>query len=216
MNLIMGDPVKAFMWQDHEAHITAHMSAAQEPRMAELLSMAPDAGVKEAALAAHVGEHLAFQYRREIEKQIGVPLPPPDEPLPDDVEVQLSKLVAEASERILQKGMAEQQQQQQEEQAQDPVLQMRSRELDIKEQDVSSRAQEREARLQLDMEKAKSRDSVERERIEVNATKAEDRIEADVFTEVLKAETAENEIEAKSVLEGTRMALDLIKENNKE
>ena len=216
MNLIMGDPVKAFMWQDHEAHITAHMSAAQEPRMAELLSMAPDAGVKEAALAAHVGEHLAFQYRREIEKQIGVPLPPPDEPLPDDVEVQLSKLVAEASERILQQGMAEQQQQQQEEQAQDPVLQMRSRELDIKEQDVSSRAQEREARLQLDMEKAKSRDSVERERIEVNATKAEDRIEADVFTEVLKAETAENEIEAKSVLEGTRMALDLIKENNKE
>ena len=216
MNLIMGDPVKAFMWQDHEAHITAHMSAAQEPKMAELLAMAPDAGVKQAALSAHVGEHLAFQYRREIEKQIGVPLPPPDEPLPDDVEVQLSKLVAEASERILQQGMAEQQQQQQEEQAQDPVLQMRSRELDIKEQDVSSRAQEREARLQLDMEKAKSRDSVERERIEVNATKAEDRIEADVFTEVLKAETAENEIEAKSVLEGTRMALDLIKENNKE
>ncbi len=216
MNLIMGDPVKAFMWQDHEAHITAHMSAAQEPRMAELLSMAPDAGVKEAALAAHVGEHLAFQYRREIEKQIGVPLPPPNEPLPDDVEVQLSKLVAEASERILQQGMAEQQQQQREEQAQDPVLQMRSRELDIKEQDVSSRAQEREARLQLDMEKARSRDSVERERIEVNATKAEDRIEADIFTEVLKAETAENEVEAKSVLEGTRMALDLIKENNKE
>ena len=216
MNLIMGDPVKAFMWQDHEAHIAAHMSAAQEPRMAELLSMAPDAGVKEAALAAHVGEHLAFQYRREIEKQIGVPLPPPNEPLPDDVEVQLSKLVAEASERILQQGMAEQQQQQQEEQAQDPVLQMRSRELDIKEQDVSSRAQEREARLQLDMEKARSRDSVERERIEVNSIKAEDRIEADVFTEVLKAETAENEIEAKSVLEGTRMALDLIKENNKE
>lgn len=216
MNLIMGDPVKAFMWQDHEAHITAHMSAAQEPKMAELLSMAPDAGVKEAALAAHVGEHLAFQYRREIEKQIGVPLPPPNEPLPDDVEVQLSKLVAEASERILQQGMAEQQQQQQEEQAQDPVLQMRSRELDIKEQDVSSRAQEREARLQLDMEKARSRDSVERERIEVNATKAEDRIEADIFTEVLKAETAENEVEAKSVLEGTRMALDLIKENNKE
>ena len=216
MNLIMGDPVKAFMWQDHEAHIAAHISAAQEPRMAELLSMAPDAGVKEAALAAHVGEHLAFQYRREIEKQIGVPLPPPNEPLPDDVEVQLSKLVAEASERILQQGMAEQQQQQQEEQAQDPVLQMRSRELDIKEQDVSSRAQEREARLQLDMEKARSRDSVERERIEVNATKAEDRIEADIFTEVLKAETAENEVEAKSVLEGTRMALDLIKENNKE
>ena len=93
--------------------------------MAELLSMAPDAGVKQAALAAHVAEHLAFQYRREIEKQIGVPLPPPDEALPDDVEVQLSKLVAEASERILQQGMAEQQQQQQQQQAEDPILQMR-------------------------------------------------------------------------------------------
>ena len=216
MNLIMGDPVKAFMWQDHEAHISAHMSAAQEPRMAELLAMAPDAGVKEAALAAHVSEHLAFQYRKEIEKQIGVPLPPPDEPLPDDVEVQLSKLVAEASERILQQGMAEQQQQQQQEQAQDPILQMRSRELDIKEQDVSSRAQERQARLQLDMEKARSRDSVERERIEVNAVKAEDKIEADVFSEILKAETSEKEIQSRDVLEGTKMALDLIKENNKE
>ncbi len=216
MNLIMGDPVKAFMWQDHEAHIAAHMSASQEPRMAELLAMAPDAGVKEAALAAHVSEHLAFQYRKEIEKQIGVPLPPPDEPLPDDVEVQLSKLVAEASERILQQGMAEQQQQQQQEQAQDPILQMRSRELDIKEQDVASRAQERQARLQLDMEKARSRDSVERERIEVNAVKAEDKIEADVFSEILKAETSEKEIQSRDVLEGTKMALDLIKENNKE
>jgi len=216
MNLILGDPVKAFMWQDHEAHITAHMSAAQEPRMAELLAMAPDASIKQAALSAHVGEHLAFQYRKEIENQIGVPLPPPDEPLPDDVEVQLSKLVAEASERILQQGMAEQQQQQQQEQAQDPILQMRSRELDIKEQDVSSRAQEREARLQLDVEKAKSRDGIERERIETNAIKAEDRIEADIFTEVLKADTAENEIESRGVLEGTRMALDLIKADKKE
>ena len=169
-----------------------------------------------AALAAHVSEHLAFQYRKEIEKQIGVPLPPPDEPLPDDVEVQLSKLVAEASERILQQGMAEQQQQQQQEQAQDPILQMRSRELDIKEQDVSSRAQERQARLQLDMEKARSRDSVERERIEVNAVKAEDKIEADVFSEILKAETSDKEIQSRDVLEGTKMALDLIKENNKE
>ena len=215
MNLIMGDPVKAFMWQDHEAHITAHMSAAQEPKMAELLAMAPDAAVKQAALSAHVAEHLAFQYRREIENQIGVPLPPPDEPLPDDVEVQLSKLVAEASERILQQGMAEQQQQQQEEQAQDPILQMRSRELDIKEQDVSSRAQERQARLQLDMDKAKSRDGIERERIEVNSIKAEDKIEADVFTEILKAQTSESEIESRDVLEGTRMALDLIKADKK-
>jgi hypothetical protein len=191
------------------------MSAAQEPKMAELLAMAPDAAVKQAALSAHVAEHLAFQYRREIENQIGVPLPPPDEPLPDDVEVQLSKLVAEASERILQQGMAEQQQQQQEEQAQDPILQMRSRELDIKEQDVSSRAQERQARLQLDMDKAKSRDGIERERIEVNSIKAEDKIEADVFTEILKAQTSESEIESRDVLEGTRMALDLIKADKK-
>ena len=93
---------------------------------------------------------------------------------------------------------------------------MRSRELDIKEQDVSSRAQERQARLQLDMEKARSRDSVERERIEVNAVKAEDKIEADVFSEILKAETSDKEIQSRDVLEGTKMALDLIKENNKE
>ncbi len=216
MNLILGDPVKAFMWQDHEAHIQAHMSAAQEPRLAELLAMAPDAGVKQAALSAHIAEHLAFQYRNEIQEQMGVPLPPPDEPLPDDVEVELSKLVAQASERLLQQAMAQQAQQEAQEQAQDPVIQMQMRELQLKEQDIMSRVQERQARLELDAAKAQSRDSIERERIEVNALKEEDKIEAQVFSDVLKAATEEKEIDSRQVLEGTKIGLDIIKEEKGE
>jgi len=80
MNLITGEPVKAYIWQDHEAHITSHMSAAQNPKLAEMMAMSPNAQAQQAALAAHVAEHLAFQYRREIEKELGVPLPPVDDP----------------------------------------------------------------------------------------------------------------------------------------
>ena len=216
MNLILGDPVKAFMWQDHKAHIQAHMSAAEEPRLAQLLAMAPDAGVKQAALSAHIAEHLAFQYRNEIQDQMGVPLPPPDEPLPDDVEVELSKLVAQASERLLQQSMADQAQQEAQQQAQDPVIQMQMRELQLKEQDIMSRVQERQARLQLDSAKAQARDSIERERIETNALKEEDKLEAQVFSDVLKAATEEKEIDSRQILEGTKIGLDIIKEEREE
>tara|TARA_E500000305_G_scaffold35710_1_gene27124 strand:- start:2055 stop:4541 length:2487 start_codon:yes stop_codon:yes gene_type:complete len=216
MNLILGDPVKAFMWQDHEAHIQAHLSAVQEPRLAELLSMAPDAATKQAALSAHVSEHLAFQYRNEIQDQIGVPLPPPDEPLPDDVEVELSKLVAQASERLLQESMANQAQEQAQEQAQDPVIQMQMRELQLKEQDIMSRVQERQARLELDAAKAQSRDSVERQRIETNALKEEDKIEAQVFSDVLKAATDEKKIDSREILEGVKLGIDTVKNNGEE
>jgi len=213
MNLILGKPVKAFMYQDHQAHIESHMTAMQEPRMAELLAMDPQAGAKQSALAAHVAEHLSFQYRSEIEQQLGVALPPPEETLPEDVEVELSRLVAQATSRLVEQSVAEAQQQEAMQQAEDPIVQMQMRELQIKEQEAASKAQEREARLQLDIAKAQSRDQIERERIQTNAMKAEDELEAQVFSDVLKASVEDKKIDAKQIQEGVKIGMEAVKGN---
>jgi len=181
--------------------------------MAELLAMDPQAGAKQSALAAHVAEHLSFQYRSEIEQQLGVALPPPDETLPEDVEVELSRLVAQATSRLVEQSMAEAQQQEAMEQAEDPIVQMQMRELQIKEQEAASKAQEREARLQLDIAKAQSRDQIERERIQTNAMKAEDELEAQVFSDVLKASVEDKKIDAKQIQEGVKIGMEAVKGN---
>ena len=107
MALMTGEPVKAHVHQDHESHIRVHVAAAQDPKIIEALGQAPAAKAIQAAAAAHIQEHVAFQYRREIEKQLGVPLPEHNADLPAETEVMLSKLVADASDKLLQKDKAE-------------------------------------------------------------------------------------------------------------
>jgi len=186
MKILQGEPVKAFLWQDHEAHIQSHMSAAQDPKIQQILGQAPNAPAIQAAAMAHITEHVAFQYRKEIEAQMGVPLPPPDEALPEDVEVQLSKLVAEASARVLQKSQAEQAQQQAQQQAQDPIIQMRERELAMKESKTQADIQEAQARLMLDKQKADERTSVEQDRIEAQERIAGAKIGAELALESME------------------------------
>ena len=130
MNIINGKPVKAFIYQDHEAHITAHMAFADDPKIRELVGQSSKAGIIQAAMEAHVAEHIAFEYRKQLEEQLGAELPNPQEVLPEDVEVDLSRLVAQASQKLLQKGIAEAKQQQIQQQEEDPILQMQRKELD--------------------------------------------------------------------------------------
>lgn len=132
MALLSGKPVQAFLYQDHEAHIRVHMAAMQDPKILALVGQSPMAGQLQATAMAHIAEHIGFQYRREIEKQLGVMLPPPDEPLPPDIEVALSKLVADASDRLLKKDVAEAQAKQAQEQAKDPLVQAQQADLQIK------------------------------------------------------------------------------------
>jgi len=122
MNLMKTDPVKAFMWQDHEAHIQVHMDAAKDPKMLAIMQNSPKAKEIEAALSAHVLEHLGFKYRREIENELGVELPPLELPLPKEIEVRLSALVAEAGSRLLGRDVAEMQLKEQMEKMEDPVV----------------------------------------------------------------------------------------------
>jgi hypothetical protein len=137
MNIMTAKPVKAFMYQDHEAHIAVHMAAIQDPKIAAMMGQNPMAQTIMAAAAAHISEHVAYQYRREIEKQLGSELPHPDEQLPEELEVRLSQLTAQAAARLLQKDQQEAAAQQAAQQAQDPLIQMQQQELAIKEKEVA-------------------------------------------------------------------------------
>ena len=153
MMLLKQEPVKAFKYQDHEAHISVHMAAMQDPKLRELVGQSPFAKAIGNAMAAHVTEHVAFQYRREIEKMLGVEMPNEDQPLPEDIEVEISRLAKEAAEKLLQKDQAEIQQEQIQQQQQDPVVQMQQAELQMKQQELQHKMQMDAAKLKLDAER---------------------------------------------------------------
>ena len=167
MMLLKQEPVKAFKYQDHEAHIAVHMAAMQDPKMREMVGQSPFAQAIGQAMAAHVTEHVAFQYRREIEKMLGVEMPNEDQPLPEDVEVEISRLAKDAAEKLLQKDQAEAQQQQIQQQQQDPVVQMQQMELQMKQQELQHKIQMDTAKLQLDAERISAENQREGARLGV-------------------------------------------------
>jgi len=149
MSLLKGTPVKAFIYQDHDAHIAAHTSFLQDPMIAQQMGQNPMAQQMNAAAQAHIAEHLAFLYRKKIEEQMGVPLPNPDEKLPEEIEVQLSRLVAQASTQLMQQNMQQAKQAQAQQMAQDPIVQMQQQELAIKQKDADIKELKVKGDLQL-------------------------------------------------------------------
>ena len=152
MAFLNGKPTKAFIYQDHDAHIAVHTSMMQDPLLMAQIGQNPQAQKMMAEIQAHIAEHLAFAYRRKVEEQLGVPLPSPDEELPEEAEVMLSRLVAQGAKQVLaaSKGQAAQQQAQQ--QAQDPVMQLQQAELQLKKQDLDIKALKVKGDLQLKSE----------------------------------------------------------------
>jgi hypothetical protein len=164
MAFLNGKPTKAFIYQDHDAHIAVHMALMQDPLMAAQIGQNPQAQKMMAEIQAHIAEHLAFAYRKKVEEQLGVPMPKPDEDLPEDVEVQLSRLVAQASQQVLAQSKGQAAQQQAQQQAQDPLVQMQQQELQIKMQDAQTKAQKvqgdlaiRQAEVQIKAQESASR-----------------------------------------------------------
>ena len=156
MMILKQEPVKAFKYQDHEAHLAVHMAAAQDPKIMQMVGQSPFAQVIQQAMAAHITEHVAFQYRREMEKMLGVEMPNEDQPLPEDVEVEISRLAKDAAEKLLKKDQAEAAQEQAQAQQQDPVVQMQQQELQLKAQELQHKMQLDTAKLQLEAEKIKA------------------------------------------------------------
>jgi hypothetical protein len=186
MAFLRMEPTKAFIYQDHDAHIATHMSFIQDPMIMQMIGQNPMAQQIASAVQAHVAEHLSFLYRKKIEEQIGVPLPPPNEKLPDDVEVEISRLTAQAGTQLLQMNMAQAKQAQAMQQAQDPMVQMQQAELQIKAEEVKRKA----AKDAADIALAQARLQVEQERIAVEARKEQQRIAAKSsdFDKKLKAD----------------------------
>lgn len=151
MGFLMGKPTKAFIFQDHDAHIAAHMTFMQDPMIAQQMGQNPMAQQMQAAIMAHISEHLAFKYRAMIEKTMGVALPAPDTELPPDAEVQLSRLVAQAGTALLQQNVAQAQQAQAQQQLQDPLIQMQMAEQQRKGQETALKAQEIERKKAKDV-----------------------------------------------------------------
>jgi hypothetical protein len=167
MAIINGKPVKAFLYQDHQAHIQVHMAAMQDPKIAQMIGQNPQAQAIQAAAMAHINEHIAFEYRRQIEEQLGVTLPDPEQQLPEEAEAQLSPLIAQAAQQLLAKNQGEVQQQQAEQQQQDPLVQMQQQELALKQQEVQIKAEKTKAdiaadqvRLQLDQMRIESQERI--------------------------------------------------------
>jgi hypothetical protein len=212
MNIINSEPVKAFIYQDHEAHITAHKAMIEDPKIMEIMSKSPNAQKAGAALAAHIQEHLAFQYRMEIEKQLGVELPPPDTALPEDIEFRISRLVAPAAEQLTGKNQQEAQAKQAQQQAQDPIVQMQQKELQIKEMQAQTKAQTEMAKIQLDMQKAASNSQLQRDRLEQDARLAQAKLAASIAENNSKEELEERKIVSKEQLEGFKIGREIAKD----
>ena len=167
MSFLTGKPTKAFIYQDHQAHIATHMALMQDPMIMQMIGQSPMAQQMQGAILSHISEHLAFRYRAQIEEQLGVQMTAPDQELPEDMEVQLSRLVAQAAQQLLQTNQAQAQQQQAQQAAQNPMLQMQQAELQLRAEELKRK----EADSQRDFEIAQQKIKLEQERLAIEAQK---------------------------------------------
>jgi len=202
MNALNVKPLKAFIYQDHDAHIAAHQAFLTDPMVTKTIGQNPQANQIMSALQAHMAEHLGFQYRSQIEKQMGVALPAPDSPLPEAIEVELSRLVATASQQLLQIHKGDAQAQQAQEQMKDPLVQMQQQELQIKQAEQQRKA----LKDQVDSQAKIAQIETERLRIETQAQTDAMRIQAQGEADALRAQ---NEAER----ERLRLGIEVAKEN---
>ena len=206
-NLLTGKPVKAFIEQNHEAHIAVHMAAMQDPKIQQIVGQSPMAQQMQAAMMAHINEHVAFEYRKQIEEQLGLPMPSEEENkrMPDEIAFQIAQLAAQASQRLLQRDQSEAAQQQAQQQQQDPVLQMQMQEIQIK----MKKMELEEKKLAADAAAKADQLAIERERLAVQERIAGMQVGA-------KVEGEKRSLAAKQQAEGVRMGIDIAKSKNQE
>ena len=219
MNMVNGTPVKAFLFQDQKAHIAVHATFRDDPLVREMLGQNPKAPQMQAAMEAHLAEHLAFEYRKQIEVQLGVPLPEEDEVMPENIQNQVARLSADAAQKLLQQNKSDAQQRQAQQAQEDPLIQMQQAELELKKQETQMKAQKTMADIELDkgklmLEQEKLSTNVQRDmilekaRIESNEQIAGAQLGA-------KAVTEDKQIKAKELLEGAKMGVEVVSARNR-
>jgi hypothetical protein len=189
MNVLKGKPLKAFIYQDHEAHIAVHQAAMQDPLVQQLIGQNPQAQAIAAALSAHIAEHVGYAYRMKIEAALGVQLPAPDQDMPQDIEKEMSKMMAMAAPQVLAQSKAMIAQQQAQQNAQDPVLQLQQQELAIKQKEVE----------------------IKEKKVMADAAAKADELELKEKQMMLNAATKADEVEARNQIEGFKLAGDVVK-----
>jgi len=207
MNLLMQKPVKAFLEQNHQAHIQAHMAAMQNPKIQQLLQMNPAAQSIAAAAMAHINEHIAFQYRLEIEQAMGMALPPMQEKgeerqnIPPQMADQIAVMAAQATQQLLQRDQQQAQQQQAQQQMQDPVVQMQMQELQLKMKDLELKAQKQAT------DAAAKADQIRVEEARIAAQK-----EIAAMQVAANAAAAKDKLNKSMELEGTKLGVQIAKD----
>ena len=215
-NLINGVPVQAFATQDHDAHIETIIAAQQNPDVIEKIEASPTAQSILANASAYVNQHLTMKFRKQVEEEMGIPLPAEGEPLPADVEKRISDLVAEAAKRVAVTSQSKAEQERIAAQQQDPLIQMREREVAVKEADVQRKIASDAARIQLDAEKAKNRDEIERERIESQEQIAGASIGQKVASDLLDLEERADSKSVERYKQGIDIAKDIAQNLDKD
>jgi hypothetical protein len=208
MAVLQGKPVKAFIYQDHQAHIQVHTAAMQDPMIMQTMGQNPMAQSIMAAAQAHIAQHTAFEYRKQIEEQLGVPYPAPDDEMSEEMELQVSRLAAAAAQKVLQNSKAMAAQQQAQQAQQDPIVQMQQQELQIKQQGVQISQQDQALKAQkaaADQAAKTEQLQIERDRIASQERIAGLQLGAKVGAEKAKLKAAHE-------LEGTRMGIDMGRE----
>lgn len=201
MRIIQLQPVKAYQEQDHEAHLQTHMAAMTDPQISAMVGQSPNATVMQSQMEAHLAEHLSYKYRSEIERELGVQLPPLGESIPPELEARLSRLVAAAAEQLKQVHVQEEAEKQAEEMAQDPMWQYRLKELELKEMEVRAKIDGDMDKRAIDLAKAISKEVIDIQRIESEEMRAGMKVGADLHT-------FGQELDHKERLEGVKMGLE--------
>lgn len=200
MNALTGTPMKAFIYQDHDAHIAAHQAFLQDPGIAQMIGQNPQAQSIMAALQAHIAEHLAFSYRNKIEQRLGAPLPAPGEELPEGIEIELSRMMATAGQQLTQAN-------QQAAAAQQAQAQQQNPEFQLKQQEVQIKAQEQQRKARNDASAAQLRERQQKHKEEMDA------IDMALRAKGIKLDREELELEAEKV--GAELAANRRRDNNR-
>ena len=214
-DLLTLKPVKAFEYQDHEAHMKVHMVLKNDPQIKEQMQNNKMGGAMNAALDSHIREHLAFIFRDQIEEELGVPLPPTNQPLPEEIEKRLSTLIAEAAEQMLGKKKAKAKAEKDAKMQKDPIVQQREKELQIRQQDVQRKSQADQAKSQLEQQKLaatqqsnQEKQELEREKIAAKERSDTAALEQDREEMLLKAQLDQEEFNAEKEIEGMKLNLE--------
>ena len=233
-DILIISPVKAFQYQDHEAHMRVHMAIKNDPDVAQQIQNSPNGQAISGAMDAHIREHLAFIFRRQIEEELGIPLPPADEKMPENVEKSLSKMVADAADQMLGKKKQKAEAQEKAEQQKDPIVQQRERELAIQEQEAQRKQQADAAKQQFEQQKLAANQQLEQQKLAANQQQdaaelelerqklaSKERIEAaelslDEQKLIIKTQTDQQKEDVRTQLEGFKVGRDLAKDTDED